>query len=75
MKIMQGDTEICFTEVRIHHVHHVLILVSVEEAYRDHKVKLSPPFHYMTMCPRATRSLLQQTCRCSPQAWELAGDA
>jgi len=58
-KMMQGDTVICFTEVWIHHVHHVWILLSVEEAYGDHKVKLSPPFHYMTMCPRGTQSLLQ----------------
>ena len=52
MKMMQGDTVICFTEVQIHHV---WILLSVEEAYGDHKVKLSPPFHYMTMYPRDTR--------------------
>ena len=29
----------------------------------------------MTMRPLGTRSKPQQTCRCSPQLWELAGDA
>jgi len=54
---------------------HVWILLSVEEARSDPKVKLSPLLHYMTMRPLGTRSKPQQTCRCSPQPWELAGDA
>jgi len=41
------------------------------EAYRDCKINLFPPFHYiyiyMTIHPLGTRSLLQQIYHCSPQ--------
>jgi len=62
------NTRICFTEVQIHPVHpRVNPSLRWGSLYRPQGQAISS-FHYMTMRPRGTRSVLQQTCRCSPQS-------